>query len=169
MQPPVQGVTALPFYGLEKCSKPTLFLAYLRIKGFRCQSIASSFLCWYRGKNPLFSTLFSPFFHPVGLIERTGDKPCPETLLAAVDTFSANPVILPPAVFSEKEAPFGFPFLTAAHSSCSSLPGFPGSGGCRLAHSFFAWESCPRTEGFSAWCAFSSFRSPLLMIPSIMP
>lgn len=47
------GVTVLPFYCLEKCSKPTLFLAYLRLKGFRCQSIALSFSKLIQRRKPL--------------------------------------------------------------------------------------------------------------------
>lgn len=120
-------------------------------------------------ENPLFSTLFHTLFTSIRPIERTGNQSRPKTLLAAMDTFSADLVILAPAILTEKEAPFLFPFFTSAHSSGSPFPGFAVSGGFRSAHSFFAWESCPRTEGLSVCAVLSSLRSPLLMIPSIMP
>ena len=120
-------------------------------------------------KNPLFSTLFLTLFAPIRPIERTGDQSYPKALFAAMDTFTAYLVILAPAILTEKEAPFLFPFFTAAHSSGSSFPSFPVSGGFRSAHSFFAWESCPRTEGLSVCTSLSALRSPLFMIPSIMP
>ena len=119
-------------------------------------------------KNPLFSTLFHTFFTSICPIERTGNQSHPETLFAAMNTFTADLVILASAILTEKETPFLFPFFTAAHSSGSSFPSFTISGGFRSAHSFFAWESCPRTEGLSVCTSLPIPRSPLLMIPSIM-
>lgn len=101
-----------PFLCLEKWRKSTLF--------------------------PMFSTFFPPLFCPICLVERTGNNSSPETLLAAMDTFSADLVVLPPAVLPKKEAPFLFPLFTSAHSSGSSFPGLPSSGGFRSAHSFLA-------------------------------
>lgn len=120
-------------------------------------------------KNPLFSTLFHTFFTSIRPIEGTGNQSHPKTLFTAMDTFTAYLVILAPAILTEKEVPFLFPFFTAAHSSGSSFPSFAISGGFRSAHSFFAWESRPRTEGLSVCTPLFVPRSPLLMIPSIMP
>ena len=76
----------------------------------------------------------------------------PETLLAAVNTFFTDMVILPPAVLAQKERPFQPPFFTSAHrQSCSgtSRPGFLPSGGLCSAHSRFAFSNRSRMEGFS--------------------
>ena len=45
---------------------------------------------------------------------RTSDQTRPETLLAAVNTFFTDMVILPPAVLAQEERPFQPPLL--AHS-----------------------------------------------------
>ena len=50
---------------------------------------------------------------------RTSDQTYPETLLAAVNTFFADMVILPPAVVTQEERPFQTPVLASAHKSCS--------------------------------------------------
>ena len=91
-----------------------------------------------------------------------------QLLLAAVNTFAANSVILPSAVFSDEERPFQPPFLASAHQSlCSGvlLPSRAFSGGVRSEHSRFASASRSQMDGFS----FVSSRLPLLMIPSTMP
>ena len=46
---------------------------------------------------------------------RTSDQTRPETLLAAVNTFFTDMVILPPAVLTQEECPFQPPFLASAH------------------------------------------------------
>ena len=135
----------------------------------RANPIASVISALQSRKNPLFSPLFHPFFTSIRPIERTGNQSYPKALFAAMNTFTTDLVILAPAILTEKQAPFLFPFFTAAHSSGSSFPSFPVSGGFRSAHSFFAWESCPRTEGLSVCTSLLIPRSPLLMIPSIMP
>ena len=169
VQPPTKAVTVLPFCCLKKCLKWTHFCPIWETKRIRVNAIACLFLRRYREETPLFSTPFAPFFHPICPIEGAGDQTCSETLFATVNTLPANLVVLASAVFAQKETPLGFPFLTAAHSSCSPLMGLPSSGGLRSAQSFFAWESCPKTEGFSGCWSFFSVRSPLLIIPSIMP
>ena len=51
---------------------------------------------------------------------RASDQTRPETLLAAVNTFFTDMVILPPAVVTQEERPFQPPFLASAHrQSCS--------------------------------------------------
>ena len=50
---------------------------------------------------------------------RTSDQTRPETLLAAMNTFFADMVILPPAVLAQEERPFQPPLLASAHrQSC---------------------------------------------------
>ena len=106
---------------------------------------------------------------------RTSDQTRPETLLAAVNTFFTDMVILPPAVVTQEERPFQPPFLASAHrQSCSgtSRPGFLPSGGLCSAHSRLASSNRSRMEGFSGFvcsacsCAFSSSspRLPLLIM-----
>ncbi len=83
---------------------------------------------------------------------RTSDQTRPETLLAAMNTFFADMVILPPAVLTQEERPFQPPLLASAHrQSCSgtSRPGFLPSGGLCSAHSRFASSNRSRMEGFS--------------------
>ena len=83
---------------------------------------------------------------------RTGDQTRPETLLAAVNTFFADMVILPSAVLTQEERPFQPPFLTSTHrQSCSgtSRPGFLPSWGLCSAHSRLASSNRSRMEGFS--------------------
>ncbi len=80
---------------------------------------------------------------------RTSDQTRPETLLAAVNTFFADMVILPPAVLTQKERPFQPPLLASAHrQSCSgtSRPGFLPSWGLCSAHSRFASSNRSRME-----------------------
>ena len=83
---------------------------------------------------------------------RTSDQTRPETLLAAMNTFFADMVILPPAVLAQEERPFQPPLLASAHrQSCSgtSRPGFLPSGGLCSAHSRLASSNRSRMEGFS--------------------
>ena len=83
---------------------------------------------------------------------RTSDQTRPETLLAAVNTFFADMVILPSAVLAQEERPFQPPFLASAHrQSCSgtSRPGFLPSWGLCSAHSRLASSNRSRIEGFS--------------------
>ena len=83
---------------------------------------------------------------------RTSDQTRPETLLAAVNTFFTDMVILPPAVLAQEERPFQPPLLASAHrQSCSgtSRPGFLPSGGLCSAHSRLASSNRSRMEGFS--------------------
>ena len=105
---------------------------------------------------------------------RTSNQTRPETLLAAVNTFFADMVILPPAVLAQEERPFQPPLLASAHrQSCSgtSRPGFFPSGGLCSAHSRFASSNRSRMEGFSgvirsaySWAfSNSSPRLPLLI------
>lgn len=158
-----------PFLCLEKWRKSTLFPILFSHSKAEGKSYCLCILSLTEPKNPLFSTLFPPLFCPICLVERTGNNSGSETLLAAMDTFSADFVVLPSAVLPKKEAPFLFPLFTSAHSSGPSFPGLPILGGFRSAHSFLAWESCPRTEGLSIPGSLSFARSPLLMIPSIIP
>ena len=52
---------------------------------------------------------------------RTSDQARPETLLAAVNTFFTDMVILLPAVLAQEECPFQPPLLALAHrQSCSA-------------------------------------------------
>ena len=77
---------------------------------------------------------------------RTSDQTRPETLLAAVNTFFADMVILPPAVLTQEERPFQPPLLASAHrQSCSgtSRPDFLPSGGLCSAHSRFPYTVPP--------------------------
>ena len=127
-----------PFLCLEKWRKSTLFPIILPRREAEDKSYCLCILSLAELKNPLFSTFFPPLFCPICLVERTGNNSSPETLLAAMDTFSADLVVLPPAVLPKKEAPFLFPLFTSAHSSGSSFPGLPSSGGFRSAHSFLA-------------------------------
>ena len=83
---------------------------------------------------------------------RASHQARPETLLAAVNTFFTDMVILPPAVVTQEERPFQPPFLASAHrQSCSgtSRPDFLPSGGLCSAHSRFASSNRSRIEGFS--------------------
>ena len=48
---------------------------------------------------------------------RTSDQTRPETLLAAVNTFFTDMVILPPAVLAQEERPFQPPLLASAELS----------------------------------------------------
>ena len=83
---------------------------------------------------------------------RTSNQSRPKALLAAVGTFPAGAVILPPAVLAQEERPFQPPFLASAHrQSCSgtSRPGFLPSWGLCSAHSRLASSNRSRIEGFS--------------------
>ena len=78
----------------------------------------------------------------------TGDKDCPEALLAGMDTALADLVISAAAVLPEEEGPFQPPLLAPAHRSCSG--GFfcwALSGGLRSPHSRLASASRSRMEG----------------------
>ena len=100
----------------------------------------------------VFRPLILTDFRAFGTVMRTSDQTCPETLLAAVNTFFADMVILPPAVLTQEERPFQPPFLASAHRQSwpgASRPGFLPSGGLCSAHSRFASASRSRMEGFS--------------------
>ena len=122
-----------PFLCLEKWRKSTLFPIILPRREAEDKSYC---LCILSLAELIKSSVFN--LCPICLVERTGNNSSPETLLAAMDTFSADLVVLPPAVLPKKEAPFLFPLFTSAHSSGSSFPGLPSSGGFRSAHSFLA-------------------------------
>ena len=126
-----------------------------------------------------FSTPICTLFRACGLVMGTGDKDCPEALLAGMDTALADLVVPAAAVLPEEEGPFQPPLLAPAHRSCSG--GFfcwALSGGLRSPHSRLASASRSRMEGFfsgvvlraSPW-AFSSSSPlrPLFSTPSIIP
>ena len=74
----------------------------------------------YRELFCVFRPLIFTYFRPFGIVMRTSDQTRPETLLAAVNTFFTDMVILPPAVLTQEERPFQTPFLAPAHKSPSS-------------------------------------------------
>lgn len=127
-----------PFLCLEKWRKSTLFPIILPRREAEDKSYCLCILSLAELIKSSVFNLFPASFCPICLVERTGNNSSPETLLAAMDTFSADLVVLPPAVLPKKEAPFLFPLFTSAHSSGSSFPGLPSSGGFRSAHSFLA-------------------------------
>ena len=126
-----------------------------------------------------FSTPICTLFRACGLVMGTGDKDCPEALLAGMDTALADLVVPAAAVLPQEEGPLQPPLLAPAHRSCSG--GFfcwALSGGLRSPHSRLASASRSRMEGFfsgvvlraSPW-AFSSSSPlrPLFSTPSIIP
>lgn len=121
----------------------------------------------YRGKKAVFSTVFTTLFGPSGKIPRTGNKICPETLLARIGAVLTELVILPFAIAAQEKAPIPTPLLTPAHGSLRSGVSRPvrfPSGGFCWAHSFFAASSRSRMEVFP----WGSSRWPLLITPSII-
>ena len=164
---------------MEKCSKQPLCTPQIggarphgNHKGYSRKSRHRRFF------SP-FSTPICTLFRACGLVMGTGDKDCPEALLAGMDTALADLVVPAAAVLPQEEGPLQPPLLAPAHRSCSG--GFfcwALSGGLRSPHSRLASASRSRMEGFfsgvvlraSPWdFSSSSPLRPLFSTPSIIP
>ena len=165
------------FCVMESVGKPSIRLSFQRRGRCMGNHKGGSRKSRHRGFIHLFLPLIAALLGTDRAVMRTGDKLRLKTLLAAMNTSLADWVILPPAVLSQEEGPFQFPFLASAHSSPRSGGFFCGtafSGALRPAHSRLASSSRSMIEGFFSGAASLAFstsspRRPLLITPSIMP
>lgn len=127
-----------PFLCLEKWRKSTLFPIILPRREAEDKSYCLCILSLAELIKSSVFNLFPASFLPYLSGREDRQQFQPGNSACSYGTFSADLVVLPPAVLPKKEAPFLFPLFTSAHSSGSSFPGLPSSGGFRSAHSFLA-------------------------------
>ena len=147
----------LPFYVSESVWNQAFFFMYQQTDRHMRNHKGSLWKYGYRELFCGFSTPIFTYFRPFGIVMRTSDQTRPKTLLAAVNTFFTNMVILPPAVLAQEERPFQPPLLASAHrQSCSgtSRPGFLPSGGLCSAHLSLIHISEPTRQAEISYAVF---------------